>query len=366
MARRIVDLTRPLPQEQWDGALAVREFEREGGGHHVHHRVEMDASVGTHVIAPRRIFRWGASVGDLAPETFFGEGVVARFAARDGPGELGSTELELALGRRLQHGDIVVLARAEGSEQPLRIGVAAAQWLNLGGAKLVVIDENVQIGSDEVGGERLVLETFFESDLPVIRDVTNTSELSNERFALMALPLPVPEVDSWPVRVVALDPGARPEPQAEPAAPAAIETASAPEAPQERIKPPPETGAAEQVGAGDQAAADAPAEPAPATVVPDETTKADSATKKPAAPKTRAAGQTRAKPKSKATSKARAKSKAKAKPKAKAKSKAKAKPKAKAKAKARSKPKAKAKPKARSSKSGASGQAPDGETQTPA
>ncbi len=360
MARRIVDLTRPLPQEQWDGALAVREFEREGGGHHVHHRVEMDASVGTHVIAPRRVFRWGASVGDLAPETFFGEGVVARFAARDGPGELGSTELELALGRRLQHGDIVVLARAEGSEQPLRVGVAAAQWLNLGGAKLVVIDENVQIGSDEVGGERLVLETFFESDLPVIRDVTNTSELSNERFALMALPLPVPEVDSWPVRVVALDPGARPEPQAEPAAPAAIETASAPEAPQERIKPPPETGAAEQVGAGDQAAADTPPEPAPAPAAPDETTKADSATKKPAAPETRAAGQARAKPKSKATSKARAKSKAKAKTKAKPKAKAKAK------AKARSKPKAKAKPKARSSKSGASGQAPDGETQTPA
>ncbi len=322
----------------------VREFEREGAGHNIRHRVEMDTSVGTHVIAPRRVFRWGAAVGDLRPEAFFGEGVVARFASKDGLGEIGSTELENVLGRRLEHGDIVVLAREAGGEEPLRVSVATAQWLNLRGAKLVVVDENVQIGADEVGGERLVLETFFESNLPVIRDVTNTDQLSDERFALMALPLAVPEVDAWPVRVVALDPGACPEPQAasdgapaEVVASTAVEVTSAPEAPTAPVETPPETGAAEVVGTQDQSAGDAPHEPVTPAAAPEEPTEAETAIEASATPKSRAVGESRAKPK----------------------------PKAKTEAKAKSKSKAKAKPKALGSTSGASGQAPDGETQTP-
>lgn len=340
VARRIIDLTRPLTPEHGDGALVVHEFEREGAGHTVLHRVEMDASLGTHVIAPRRVFRWGAAVGDLGPEAFFGEGVVARFAATGNLGEIGSTELETVLGRRLEHGDIVVLARETGSKQPLRVGVAAAQWLNLHGAKLVVIDENVQIGADEVGGERLVLETFFESNLPVIRDVTNTAELSEERFALMALPPAVSEVAAWPVRVVALDPGVRPEPQAasddaqaEVVTPTAIELARPPEVPTAPVETPPETGATEVVGARDQAAGDAPQEPVTATAAPDERT-VETTPEASASPKAGAAGQTRAKPKSKAETKARAK------------------------------PKATARPKSRRSKSGTSQQVPDGETGT--
>ena len=208
MPRRIVDLTKPIAANGENGRFVVREFEHPDRGHSVHHRVELDTSVGTHVLTPRRLLRWGDALDEIPVETFFGEGLALRVGG-DETVEVGSAELDEVAGSRLQHGDIVVLAAEGSAEPPARLTKLGAQWLFIRGAKLVVIDERIELGTD-ADGSRDILTSFFESGMPVVLGVTNTDQLSADRFALMALPLEVAELAAWPVRVLALDPGTLP------------------------------------------------------------------------------------------------------------------------------------------------------------
>jgi kynurenine formamidase len=210
MPRRIVDLTKPIAANGENGRFVVREFEHPDHGHSVHHRVELDTSVGTHVLTPRRLLRWGDALDEIPIETFFGEGLALRVGG-DETVEVGSAELDEVAGSRLQQGDIVVLAAEGSAEPPARLTKLGAQWLFVRGAKLVVIDERIELGAGgDADGARDVLTSFFESGMPVVLGVTNTEQLSTDRFALMALPLQVADLAAWPVRVLALDPGSLP------------------------------------------------------------------------------------------------------------------------------------------------------------
>ncbi len=210
MPRRIVDLSKPISADGANGRFVVREFEHPDHGHIVHHRVELDTGVGTHVLTPRRLLRWGDALDEIPVETFFGEGLALRVGG-DKTVEVGSAELDEVAGSRLQQGDIVVLAAEGSAEPPARLTKLGAQWLFVRGAKLVVIDERIELGTGgDADGSRDVLTSFFESGMPVVLGVTNTEQLSADRFALMALPLEIAELAAWPVRVLALDPGSLP------------------------------------------------------------------------------------------------------------------------------------------------------------
>ena len=209
MSRRVIDCTTILRHGAAD-AFAALEFERAGQPQTLTHRIEMDADVGTHVLAPRRYARWGSDLAGLAPETFFGEGLVAHVEVTADAPDIDSNRLEDAFGRALQNRDIVVIAaRGEGVTPSLT--AQAAQWLFVRGAKLVALADGVSIGrQQEPDDERVILSTLLENDVPVVRGLINTETLSAERMAFMALPAPAADVTAWPVRFIALDPGLDP------------------------------------------------------------------------------------------------------------------------------------------------------------
>ena len=213
MSRRVVDCTKVLRHGVAVGFAAL-EFERAGQPQTLTHRIEMDADVGTHVLAPRRYIRWGSDLSGLAPETFFGEGLVARLEVTADASDIDSNRLEDAFGRELQNRDIVVIA-ARGEGVAPTFTAQAAQWLFVRGAKLVALAEGISIGrQQELEDERVILSTLLENDIPVVRGLVNTEALSTERMAFMALPAPAADVTAWPVRFVALDPGLDPSQQA--------------------------------------------------------------------------------------------------------------------------------------------------------
>ena len=146
----------------------------------------------------------------LAPDTFFGEGLVAHLEVTADAADIDSNRLEDAFGRNLQNRDIVVIAaRGEGATPSLT--AQAAQWLFVRGAKLVALADGISVGRDtESDDERVILSTLLENDVPVVRGLVNTETLSTERMAFMALPAPAADVTAWPVRFVALDPGLDP------------------------------------------------------------------------------------------------------------------------------------------------------------
>lgn len=213
MSRRVVDCTKILRHGAAD-AFAALEFERAGQPQTLAHRIEMDADVGTHVLAPRRYARWGSDLADLRPETFFGEGLVAHLEVTADASDIDSNRLEDAFGRSLQNRDIVVIA-AHGEGVTPSFTAQAAQWLFVRGAKLVALADGVSVGrDDEPDDERVILSTLLENDVPVVRGLVNTETLSAERMAFMALPAPAADVTAWPVRFVALDPGLDPTQEA--------------------------------------------------------------------------------------------------------------------------------------------------------
>lgn len=213
MSRRVVDCTKVL-RHGADHAFAALEFERAGLPRTLTHRIEMDADVGTHVLAPRRYVRWGSDLSGLAPETFFGEGLVAHLEVTADASDIDSNRLEDAFGRNLQNRDIVVIA-ARGEGVAPSFTAQAAQWLFVRGAKLVALADGISVGRpEEPDDERVILSTLLENDVPVVRGLVNTETLSAERMAFMALPAPAADVTAWPVRFVALDPGLDPTQQA--------------------------------------------------------------------------------------------------------------------------------------------------------
>ena len=230
MARRIVDLTQPLSRNGADGAFSVLEYERPRSGHGVFHRVDMETTVGTHVVTSRRYLASGYSLAEAPIDRFFGEGIVVRLPSSPGAGEIGPTDLDDAAGDRVRRGDIAILALAPNSSGRVKLTVFASQWLWDKGIKMLVLDHRIGIGSSPSWNEeRTVLTSLFANEIPVVRGATNTDQLSDERFAVMALPMRIEGVEAWPVRVVALDPGEPPTDDPEPAADApAADPPSAP------------------------------------------------------------------------------------------------------------------------------------------
>ena len=219
MSRRVVDCTKVL-RHGAAASFTAHEFERDGQPQALAHRVEMDADVGTHVLAPRRYARWGSDLASLRPETFFGEGLVAHIEVTADAPDIDSNRLEDAFGRDLRTRDIVVIA-ARGNGVAPSFTAQAAQWLFVRGAKLVALASGVFIGRDQQpDDERVILNTLLENDVPVVRGLINTETLSTQRMAFMALPAPAADVTAWPVRFVALDPGldpTQPAPSEQPA-----------------------------------------------------------------------------------------------------------------------------------------------------
>lgn len=229
MARRIIDLTQPLAPDGGDGSFSVREYERPRSGHGVFHRVDMETTVGTHVVTSRRYLASGYSLSEAPIDRFFGEGVVLRLSATNGTTEITQMDLDEAAGGRVRRDDIAVLAIEPEATGSAKLTVFASQWLWDKGIKMLVLDQRITIGSSPSWNEeRTVLTSLFANEIPVVRGATNTDQLSDERFAVMAIPMRIEGVEAWPVRVIALDPG---EPPA--AAPVAAEVVEAPAAPAE-------------------------------------------------------------------------------------------------------------------------------------
>ena len=268
MSRRVVDCTKVLRHRAGDGFTAL-EFEREGQPQTLVHRIEMDADVGTHVLAPRRYARWASDLAGLAPETFFGEGLVAHIEVTPDAPDIDSNRLEEAFARNLHNRDIVVIA-ARGQDVAPCFTAQAAQWLFIRGAKLVALADGVSIGREqEPDDERVILGTLLENDVPVVRGLVNAEQLSGERMAFMALPAPAADLTAWPVRFIALDPGLDPTQQA------AADQAAADESPSVEESAPAEptmvTDVTDQPEPPDESSEpEPPAEPSETDAAPDE------------------------------------------------------------------------------------------------
>ncbi|MGI6367738.1 MAG: cyclase family protein [Anaerolineae bacterium] len=214
---RIVDLThvivpgqgaRPITIERVPAPEAVPD-----GLWYIMHRVEMPLNhVGTHIEAPYHVDPEGNDVSQVPLEHLCGSAAVLdlTFVA---PGGV-VTDADIALAARpaggLQPGDIALLRfDYDGDPQNNRHFTAEAiAYLVASGITLLGTDLlGIELPSDDPRlAEQYNHHQLLGAGICLVEQVAHLNRLSQPRVTVFALPIPIAGLDSFPVRMIALEP----------------------------------------------------------------------------------------------------------------------------------------------------------------
>ena len=169
--------------------------------------------VGTHIDAPRHIIPGGATIDDILPDRFVGEGVVLD-VQRDTPEEISVDAVEAATGAdAIEPGDMVLFYTGWGDEYP-HAEYNRYPWLSAEVTEWVLDREVSLLGVDTPSPDRprafrpdgweaypihralLVQEVLIAENL-VLGDV------AGERVELFGFPIPIRNGDGAPARFIA-------------------------------------------------------------------------------------------------------------------------------------------------------------------
>ncbi|OGO04926.1 MAG: hypothetical protein A2Y73_06790 [Chloroflexi bacterium RBG_13_56_8] len=212
----LVDLTlvivpdtgeRPVHIEQVPAPDAVP-----GGSWYVMHKVEMHLNhVGTHIEAPYHVCQEGKDVSSVPLESLCGDAVVLdlTFVKAGGVVELEDVQRAAEVAGGVRRGDIV-LARFDydgSAENGRSFAPEAITYLVDAGMKLMGVD---LLGissprSDPRRAQQHNHHQLLDRDICLIERVANLDQLTKSRVLVFAFPYPIQGLDSFPLRVVALE-----------------------------------------------------------------------------------------------------------------------------------------------------------------
>jgi arylformamidase len=213
---RIVDLThtiipetepRPVHIEQVDAPHAVP-----GGQWYIMHRVEMTLNhVGTHIESPYHVRKDGMNVADIPLEDLTGEAIVLdlRFVEPGGVVSLDDIKRAADKAGGIREGDIV-LGRFDYSGKPgtsRNFEAEAISYLVDAGMKLMGVDlGGIELPRDDPRVEsQYNHHQLLDNDICLIENVANLDQLTQSRVTVFALPIPIQKMDSFPIRLIALE-----------------------------------------------------------------------------------------------------------------------------------------------------------------
>ena len=213
---RLVDLTHTITP---DAGPRPVHIERVAAPHavpdglwYIMHRVDMHLNhVGTHIEAPFHVRPEGMDVADLPLERLCGNGVVLDLTFTEPGGVVSEADMRLAAQRAggIREGDIVLMRfDYDGSPEKRRTFDAEAIGLLVSaGAKLVGVD----LGGVELPQSDPRVEAQYnhhqllDNDICLIENVANLAALTKPRVTVFALPIPIKGLDSFPIRLVAIE-----------------------------------------------------------------------------------------------------------------------------------------------------------------
>jgi arylformamidase len=218
---RIIDLSYTLhPSEErrkleieMIGSEEVADVSRLPGQWYIMHNVEMVSHIGTHIEVPYHCTEDGTDLADVPLESLIGEAVILDLTKEAKAGEAITLEqmqkaAEAVGGIKL--GDIVFVhvgwdkyynTDAYGNG-PL-FSLPAMQWLVEQGMKLMGVDcSGVVIPNTNHRDGHMVL---FDREICLIENLTNLDKLTKSRVEAFALPIGVKRLESFPLRVIALE-----------------------------------------------------------------------------------------------------------------------------------------------------------------
>ncbi|MBM3188559.1 MAG: hypothetical protein FJZ90_07555 [Chloroflexi bacterium] len=213
---RLVDLThviepdtgpRPVHIERVAAIHAVPE-----GQWYIMHRVQMYLNhVGTHIETPYHVRPDGNDVATVPLESTCGPGVVLDLTAVPPGAVVSEAQMRAAADKAggVQRGDIVFLRFDDmGDPETVRhFEAEAIGFLVDAGARMVGTDlAGVELpASDPRLAEQYNHHQLLDHDICLIEHVGHLNRLTRSRFMVFALTIPIVGLDSFPIRILALE-----------------------------------------------------------------------------------------------------------------------------------------------------------------
>jgi arylformamidase len=209
-AKRIIDLTHVMiPGQEQYGLEIKQRNERHGPTGDIMKEVFMWSHVGTHVEVPLHFYEDGKDTASLPLELFMGPAIRLDFRHKQKNEAITLDDFRAA--GDIQVGDHVImwqgreeLYRTPASHDRPFVTEEAIAWL--------LEDRKVRLlGTDSSGFEVRGVShhpnhvAWFRHDAAVLECLRNLGEISQPRFTLVALPLPVVGLDACPVRAIAIE-----------------------------------------------------------------------------------------------------------------------------------------------------------------
>jgi arylformamidase len=180
---------------------------------YIMHNVSMVNHIGTHIEAPYHLNVNGTDLAGLRLDQLTGEAVLLDLRACPRKSAITEQHVIDAAVRAggIRRGDIVFCnlggARHYGTPDYALspyFSPEAMRWLVAQGMKMMGVDA----GGVEVPGseEHVNHHALFDNDIPLIENLTNLDALTRPRFTVYALPIAVAGLDSFPLRVIAMEP----------------------------------------------------------------------------------------------------------------------------------------------------------------
>jgi arylformamidase len=208
--KRIIDLTHVMiPGQEQYGLEVSQRGERHGPTGDIMSDVSMWSHVGTHVEVPLHFYASGKDTAALPLELFMGPAIRLDFRHKQVNEPITLADFQAA--GDIQPGDHVVMwqgredqYRTPASHQRPYVTVEALEWL--------LEDRMVRLlGTDSSGFEVRGADghpnhtRWFAHDAAVLECLRNLGAIRQQRFYLVALPLPVRGLDACPVRAIAIE-----------------------------------------------------------------------------------------------------------------------------------------------------------------
>ncbi|MDD5698431.1 MAG: cyclase family protein [Victivallaceae bacterium] len=214
---RIVDLSHQmtagkeeygLKQNIFQTAARYPQYKIENGVWYIMQDIEMSSHCGTHVEFPFHHVKDGLDAARFPLEKLVGEAVMLDFRHKKNGEAIGIEEVK-ALDKKIRIGDMVLFYYDAGKlyytphahDRPY-VTVEAVRWL--------IEDKKIKlIGTDGSGFEQKgtvnqpVHQLCLENQVPILEFGANFDKIKKTRFLLFALPLPICNLESSPVRLIA-------------------------------------------------------------------------------------------------------------------------------------------------------------------
>ncbi|MBC7234605.1 MAG: cyclase family protein [Chloroflexi bacterium] len=212
---RLVDLTHIIEPESGPRPVHIERVPAPhavpGGMWYIMHRVELTLNhVGTHIEAPYHVRQEGMDVAEIPLERLCGEAVVLDLRFTEPGGVVTEADVRQAAERAggIRPGDIV-LGRfdPQGPGSNRNFQAEAIRYLVDAGMKLMGVDLNgVELPQSDPRAEaQYNHHQLLDRDICLIEQVAHLDRLTKSRVTVFALPIPIKGLDSFPIRLVALE-----------------------------------------------------------------------------------------------------------------------------------------------------------------